>query len=248
MEILESIEAAPVRADELAREGQGLYLAVCSYPAPASQQEAQLYAEDLLQVKDRRHFIKAERLKITGPLRAALSAANAHFDRADAPFESIELVLKGLLGQWDMEQRKRQEAEQRALEAEAQAERQRLRAEADEREREALAAAKDAPEAAGLLAQESAELRQAALELAAPVVPEVHKIAGISHRGTWKLRVVDEEAMRDYCHTHREFRGLFPYDPKIGDALARSLKDKLRMPGVEVQFIPVVAAGRRAGR
>jgi hypothetical protein len=248
MEMLESIEAAPLRADELAREGTGLYLAVCSYPALASQQEAAVYAEELLEVKDRRAFIKAERLKITGPLRTALTAANAHFDRADSPFESIELVLKGHLGQWEIEQRKRQEAEQRALEAQAQAERERLRAEANEREREARAAAQDAPEAAGLLAQESAELRQAALELAAPIVPDVHKISGISHRGTWKLRVVDEEAMREYCHVHREFHGLFPYDAKVGDALARSLKDQLRLPGAEVQFVPVVAAGRRTGR
>ena len=244
MELLESIEAAPVRADELAREGERLYLAACSYPPIKSQAQAEIYAVELIEVKDTRAFIKAEKLTVTGPIRAALAAANAHFDRADSPYESRELVLKGHIGLWQIEQRRAQEAAQRELEVAAQAERERLRAEAEEKEREALAAAQDAPETATALVQESTELRQAALSLVAPVVPEVPKLPGISMRGTWKLKVHSEDTMRAYVYSHPEFRALFPYDPKTGDALARSLKDKLHIPGAEVQFIPVVAAGR----
>ncbi len=244
-ELLEAIQAAPVRADELSREGELVYVEICTYPPPQTQQEAEIYAARLQEVKAALAFIEAEKVKVTRPQREALNAALAHFKRAASPYESAELVLKGHLGLWEIARRKEAEQAQRDAEAAAQAERDRLRAQAEAKEREAMAAAHDAPEAALALVQSALDLRQEAQSTVAPLVAAPAKIAGISMRGTWKLAVVSEASMREYVHTHPEFRGLFPYDPKAGDALARTLKDRLNIPGAEVKFVPVVAAGRK---
>lgn len=244
-ELLESIAAVPVRADELAREGEQQYLAVCTYPPIQTQRDAQIYADELRAVKETRAFIEAERKTMTVPMRAALAAANAHFDRADSPFESMELVLKGHIGLWQIAQRKAAEQAQREAEAAAQAERERLRAEAAEKEKQALAAAQSEPETAFELVQEAVELRQEATSTVAAVVAAPAKLAGIQMRGTWTLEVISEDSMREFVHTHPEFNGLFPYDPKAGNALARTMKDRLVIPGAEVRFVPVVAASRK---
>ena len=241
-EILESIDAAPVRAEAIASEGENLYLAVCSYGPVDSPEIARIYAAELRDVMERRDLIEAERVKITGPLNVALKAANRHFQRADAPWESIELVLKGHLGLWNIAERKRIEEEQRAAELAASLERERLRQEAAAKEEQARAAAGTTPEQASLLVQEATELRQTAITTIAPVVAAPEKLDGVSFQDHWIAEVESKRSYLEFVGTHPEYDGTVEIKQAAVNGLMRSSKGKLKLPGIAARLKPRTVA------
>ena len=70
----------------------------------------QIAADILRGVKTTRGEIKAERVKITSPLRQAWVNANDLFDRVDAKYEQAETQIKGRIAAFDAAQKERERA------------------------------------------------------------------------------------------------------------------------------------------
>lgn len=135
---------------------------------------------------------------------------------------------------------------QRAEQEKAEAERRRLQAEADERarrEREALekrAAAAKKPET-------KERLMEQAEAVAAPVIAvavEAPKIAGIATRKTWKAEIVDLEAFLRFAVESKRYDLIVP-NTKVIDSLAKGLKERASLPGVDFTEVESLAASGR---
>lgn len=117
--------------------------------------------------------------------------------------------------------------EQEAIEARARAER-----EAAEREAAAKVAAAEAKERAE---REAAALRDtAAVVVATPPATVAPKATGTSVRTTWRARVVDKAKVIAFVAATPQFETLLDVNDTNLNALARSLKQNLRVDGVEV--------------
>ena len=158
--------------------------------------------------------------------KAALAAKAKH----RAPTEQAETVLKGKLRDYEAEQERIRQAEQRRLAEEArQAEETRRLAEAAALEREAMATGD-----AALLAEAEDIIAEPVM---APVVilpPATPKVAGISYREQWDYEVTNDALIP------REF--LVRDDKKIA-GVVRAMKGATKIPGIRAFSRKVVAAG-----
>lgn len=184
-------------------------------------------AEFLLGIKALRAKIAAtfdEHIKRAYDAHRALCAEKRH---AEAAAVAAERIAKDLLTEWDAAQ-----------------------ARAREQERVALAAALQEQQLADAVAVADADPEQADEILAAPVplaavAPAVPKVEGISYRETWSARVDDLDALIRAAILNDHFRAyLLPNMPAL-HALARSLRARLKIPGVTAVCSKDVAAGRR---
>lgn len=170
----------------------------------------------LKDIKQRAGELETLRKTMTDPINAAKAAI---MDLFRTPTELLDrskaLVLKAM-NEWN----KAQEA--------AQAE-QRAKAEAEAREREKEARAKLAAEAAKALEEGDAENAEYLIGRAESVTVQTTytppaKLAGANTRTMWTYRIVDKAKIPD------EFKVI---DEKTLGAMARSMKDKASVPGVE---------------
>jgi len=160
---------------------------------------------------------------------------------AKAPAAEAERIVKDAIRAYDDEQERRRLAEQRRLEelAAQEAREQRLA--------DAVALAEQAVVQQDPRLQEAAdELLAAPIEVPAVAVPpSTPKVTGISFRETWTARVTDLAALIRYAATNPQFMNLLMINQPALNALARSMKRLLKVPGVEVICTKDVAAGRR---
>lgn len=147
--------------------------------------------------------------------RAAWNAMTAMRDEAVAPFEAAETIIKQKMGKYnyDIEEKRRKEAEKAMALAYKKAEEERARQ---------ISEAKKAKD------KEAMEnLRQAPLEVpsVAPRTPEAPKVSGVSYRKVWKVSHVDAAKL--------PARYLMP-DMKAIESTVRGLGAKHGIPGVSV--------------
>lgn len=153
----------------------------------------------------------------------------------EAPLLEAERVVKDALVAYDREQERIQrEAQQRQL-----AEQRRL--EEERRLQEALAL-----EARGRHEQAEAVLEKP-IVVPVPVLParEVPKVAGVAFRETYSARCTDLHALIRHVAAHPEHTNLLVPNQAAINAMARSLRQQLLIPGVEVVATRDVAAARR---
>lgn len=210
--------------------------------------------DELREITARRKRVEEERLRFTRPLD---SLKSQWIDRFKPYLESLEqdeqLLRKGVL---DYQQAEREKADKLRREAEAKQAAERAAAEAARREaeraerdaREAAQRASNEAEreaaaqaaAAAALAREAAAEKVELAELAPmPVIAASPKADGVSTRQTWKAEVTDLRALV-LAAAERAQRGddtllafLTP-DTKALAGAARSMRNKLNVPGVRV--------------
>jgi hypothetical protein len=156
----------------------------------------------------------------------AWKAIKAKENETLAPLSEAEAMLKRKMLSYNREQEAIRREEQRKLQAKADADARK------ERERlEKLAASRKTPE-------KQEEYREAAAAIVAPVVevaPVVPKVKGQTIRKTWKAEVVDVALVpREYMVVNQ----------KALDAIARSTKGAITIPGVKFVATEQMASGR----
>lgn len=160
-----------------------------------------------------------------------------------APLDSARSVVERKVVSFRAEQQRKADAEAARLREEARKaeEAQRKRdAEAAElaaiQEAAAREAAGDAAGAAAALdrgAQESAQIQAEPIApVAVTVAPDVAKVAGVGTQRRWKAEVTDKAALIAFVASRLDWRHLLDVNLPALNALARSQKQALAIPGV----------------
>ncbi|EPS1221639.1 hypothetical protein ACVBR5_000865 [Burkholderia cenocepacia] len=182
---------------------------------------AEMAAQDLAKVKELAKTVDAERRKITDPLNEAVKAVNNFFRPATTYLEEAERVLKGGLLTWQQKCEAQAREAQAAAEAAARAERERMEAEARKLAEEGKTEAAEA-------------VRETAQVISAPIVAApVTKVSGIQSRGTYKARVTDKMKLIQFVAAHPEFEHLLDANASQLNQLAKAMKEKMKIDGVE---------------
>jgi hypothetical protein len=154
---------------------------------------------------------------------AAHREALAQKKRICEPLTQAEALLKRNMGAYVQEQERLRREEERRLREEAE------RLAAEEREREIEAA-----ESLGVSAEEIAVIAEAPLRRPPVVVAAPPKVAGISSREIWKAEVTNLQLLVKYVAAHPELSNLLSPNMPAINALARSLRSALHVPGIKV--------------
>lgn len=160
---------------------------------------------------------------------------------AEAPLQDAELSAKRALVAWDTEQERLRRVEQQRLEEEARQREEERRLE----EAIALEAEAQATGDASLQMEATALLEQPVQAPAVAVARFTPKVDGISYRETWSCRLNDLSALVRYVAEHPQFLGLLQFNQTTGNQLARSMRARLKVPGIEAVATKDVAASRR---
>lgn len=179
--------------------------------------------------------LKAEADKTFDPIVAAAFATHkeavAQKKRICEPLNQAETVLKAAMATYAQEQERIRRDEERRLREEAE------RQAAEEREREIEHA-----EANGATSEEIAVMVEAPLQRKPVVVAPVQRVSGITMRETWKAEITDLAALVKYVSTRPELSNLLAPNLPAINALARSLRSALNIPGVRVYNEASIAA------
>jgi hypothetical protein len=141
---------------------------------------------------------------------------------ADAPLAAAEAIIKPRIAQWNAEQERIRQAEEKRLQEIA-------RKEEEDRQIAAAIAAEHSGNK-----EEAEAIIEAPVQAAPVVVPKlVPKVAGVSFTKQWKFRITDEAKIpRQYLCVDEQ---------KIG-AVVRAMKDAANIPGVEVYSVDSVSS------
>jgi len=141
---------------------------------------------------------------------------------ADAPLAAAEAIIKPRIAQWNAEQERIRQAEEKRLQEIA-------RKEEEDRQIAAAIAAEQSGNK-----EEAEAIIEAPVQAAPVVVPKlVPKVAGVSFTKQWKFRITDEAKIpRQYLCVDEQ---------KIG-AVVRAMKDAANIPGVEVYCVDNVSS------
>jgi hypothetical protein len=172
---------------------------------------------------------------IISKAHAAHKEALSQKKRIVQPLDEAEVIIKKKLGAWTQEQQRIRFEEERRLREEAE------RQAAEEREKELEAA-----EALGATADEVQALAEAPLVRKPILVAAPLKPTGISTREIWKAEVTDVVALIQYVAAHPEYADLLAPNMPAINALARSRRSMLRIPGVKVWNEANIATLRRS--
>lgn len=225
-------------------EGTDLVTRQPDWAAPAvplpirSPQDYVAVAEALQQVKS----FEKRVLEFFNPLKEKAHATwKALTDKERdtlAPARAWEGECKAGLAAWDTEQERIRQEEQRRLEAEA-------RRQEEARRLEEAAAL----EAEGIAEADESKLAEAQALIDAPVETPVvmlekatPKVAGISYREQWDAKVIDLHALIRFVAANPAYTNLLMPNDVALRAQARSLKEKMSIPGVRSFATKVVAA------
>jgi hypothetical protein len=160
-----------------------------------------------------------------------------------APLIEAEKIIKAGLVSYDQEQQRKQREAQRLADEQARA----------ERERAALehAAALELEGAlygdTGMLAEATQIIEETIQAPAPPValVPkETPKVAGIAMRTDWTAVCDDLAALVKFIAIHPEHANLVQFNQTAGNQLARSQRERMKIPGLRAVPTQRVAAGR----
>jgi len=187
----------------------------------------QLAADFLKTIKAAQREVKETFDPIVDKAYAAHKEAVAQRDKYYKPLVAAEGQVKTKLADWDCEQRRIAEAEQRRLQAEAdekaRKEREKLEAQA------AKAAEKGKTEKAEALQQQAAEV----VAFAPQVEVNVPKVDGISYRTDWDIEITNSlEVPREWCVP----------DEKAIRAFAKATKGTKTLAGIRIFSKQVVSS------
>lgn len=155
------------------------------------------------------------------PAYSAYQAVLSKFNEGDKPAEQAERQVKSAIRQWDDEQERIRQAEQRKAQEEA---------EHQERE-ERLAAAVVAEQSGAAKEQVNAILEAPVAVVAAPVQPTYAKASGVSGRDNWKCVVTN---LKDLCKAIGAGKVPVNYvepNDSVLNARARADQDTMNIPG-----------------
>lgn len=164
---------------------------------------------------------------------AAHREALSQKKRITDPLNQAESILKRNMGVYAQEQARLRMEEERRLREEAE------RQAAEEREREIEAA-----ETAGASIEEVAVIAEAPLVRRPVVVAQAPRVQGVSSREIWKAEVTNVQALIKYVATRPELANLLAPNMPAINALARSLRSAMNVPGVRVWPESNIAARR----
>lgn len=204
----------------------------------------QLGADELAAIKGKAKQLDEQRKELVQPLNETVKKINALFKRPLEILENAEgMIKRAMLGYNDKQRKIQAEAERKAREL-AEAERRRQQEEAARQAEEARQAAEagDVQKAAELQ-QQSEETAAVAEMITAPVIHmEKPKAAGINTRKTYKARVVDFKALLQGIIDGKAPEAVIEINEGVLNSQARSLKDSMKYPGVEVYTEEGIAA------
>jgi membrane protein involved in colicin uptake len=233
----ENMNVVVARPDEAALvTGAEKSLAIAQSIEIDSADMYRLAGDELATIKGKAKQLDEQRKSITKPLDDAKKAVMDLFLRPLEILTSAENSLKRSMLTYDQEQRRKQEEEQRKASEAAAAERRRQQEEAAQKAEEARKAAEagDTQKAAEL--QQQAEEKAAVAEMiTAPVIQmEKPKAAGVNVRKTYKARVTDMKALLQAVIDGKVPEAVIEVNESVLNSQARSLKESMKYPGVEV--------------
>lgn len=208
-------------------------------PLPISSHEDYMVVADALkEVKEFEKRVESWFKPLVEKAHAAWKGLTERRRETLAPAKAWEAECKSGLAEWDTEQERIRQEEQRRLEAEARkAEEERRMAEAAALEQEALAEGDESKLA------EAEQLIAEPIETPVVSVPKTTpKVAGIQYREQWSAQVVNQQQLVSYVAQNPQFTNLVQPNMPALNALARSLKGKLKIPGVKAVGTKAVAA------
>ena len=217
---------------------------------------ALLAGGDLKHIKWLYKELESKRLAITRPINIALREVNSLFSPAKQWLKEAEGILKTKILDYQNEQERIAQEEQRKADEKARKQREKLEAKAavaraeEEAARAAAAKAKgdEAKAAAAALAKKQAEkaakLEEKAEIVQAPVISTTApEIEGVHTRVTWKAEVTDKAAFIKFIVEQRpDLMGVIEIDQSKLNGYARLLKEDFDMPGVEAKAEKSIAA------
>ena len=175
----------------------------------------------LTSIKGRQKSLTELRLSITKPMDAAKKGVMEVFQPAVDRLANAERTLKSAVLTYTQEQEQKRREEQARLDAAAEREREQLRKQAELQRQaghEERAAASD----------------QLADVVQAPPVETPPVASGAVHiRTTWRAEVVDLAALAKACGEGQQQIGLIQANMTVLNAMARTLKESLAVPGVK---------------
>lgn len=218
----ESVALSRPDPDLIQSADQFLAVARQAYASITTADECEAAGEDLKSIKTKQKQLEEARTSITKPLLDAQRAVNALFKGPqDTLAEAERIVKNGILTYQAAEERKRLAAEAAASEA-ARKEREKLEAQAAKAE-----AAGKTEKAAALQAASQAIPQHVEIATSAP------KVAGLATKSTWKAQVTDKAALVRYVADHPQWLALIEVDQSALNAMARSQKSGMAIPGVK---------------
>lgn len=174
-------------------------------------------------------------------------AFNAHRElciekrSAEAPLAEAERITKDAMLAYNREQERLRLVEEERL-------RDLARQEAAERQLDEAVALDQLARETGdpVLAETASRMLDAPVVPLPVVVPTTTpKVAGIAARETWSGRLIDIAALIRHAGANPQFMGLLMVNQPALNALARSMRARLKVPGVEAICTKDIAAGRR---
>ena len=202
----------------------------CKSMVVNSQQDCQVAADVLSDVKARIRLLDDRRKAITAPLDAAKKSVMDLFRPAADAGADIERELKGKIGAYMTEQERIRREEQAKAEEKARKERERLEARA-----QAAAESGNVEKAVEL------ELRAATTVAVAPAA-ESAKIAGASVRYSWSAEVTDIVALCKAIGAGELPPTLVDVKQSELNRIASTWQNNREFPGLRISKKPVVAS------
>lgn len=231
---IENESGAVVATQE--REAQAILDVAKAYVID-SPEMASAAAEELGQIKAKQKKLDDLRMSMTRPLDEAKKRIMDLFRKPQELLASAETTIKGAIGVYQAEERRKAEELRKAAEEVARKERELLAEEARQAAEAAKAAAAAGDEEAAAQASMQAAVLAAEAEVvehfAPAVVEQPAKLAGISSRTDWDFEITDVNAIP------REF---LVVDEKKIRQYVKAMKSDAKMPGVRVFAKETIAA------
>jgi hypothetical protein len=225
-------EAIALAEDAASREDTEIVALVSSVDALTIETSEQLGASGVLltTIKTRQKALTALRLSITRPMDDAKKRVMAVFQPAVDRLAHAERTIKGAVLTYTQEQERQRQEAQAKLDADA------------ERERLHLLEQAEAHRETGREGR-AETLEQRAETVHAPTVAPAETPSGAIHvRTTWHAEVVDLALLAKACAEGQQPIGFIEPNMTALNAMARTSKDGLAIPGVKAVSEEGVAA------
>src|ERR1043166_2811831 len=240
----ELITAAEYNAQEHLNGAERQLAAIRQYAPIDDESIAGLYAAELVLIKRALKALDESEQEHLAPWAKLLAELKERYARPRRAALESEAILKRHVGAWEAQKKRLADERARQAELEAEQKREQLRKQAAQKQAAARAELDAGNHArAGELALDADATRGAAESLPAVLEPPPARLPGITNVTRWKARLVSEESCRAFVSTHPEFNALFQFSQSAADQFARSLKNKLRIPGLEA--VPVTSPSVR---
>lgn len=225
---------------EMLDDGKQLAQQASTWPERAraflvtSQETLERAADALKGIKELRAEIEATFGPIVKKAFETHRAATAARKKVEEPLTEAEGIIKRSVSGYQQEQERIRQEEER-----------RLRAEAEERARQERARELAELEASKPSVEEYVAVSERPLEVAPTYAPPmVQKVAGVSSRESWKADVTDIGALIGFVAQNRQYMNLLTANTTAVNAMARSLKSAMAIPGIRTYNEAIVSVRR----